>query len=575
MRSEKDSSFAPRLLRGKRCHLLGISLEDYFHVGAFRKLIRRGHWNRFESSLEAATNKTLALLDEYDAKATFFTLGWVAENLPELVRHAAERGHEIANSGFSHRGVADLDAHALRDDLLRGHEAIERATGRAPRGTRIPDWLRERELWALDVVAGLGYAYDSSFRPLGSDCRSRSARRFPFDHVSGGRRLREFPVPTARVGTWLVPIGGGNWVRQLPQWFVRQAIDRWHRTQPAPFSLYVHVWELAQAQPRITAASWLTSVRHYRNLDLVERSLRRLLARHPFASFAEYLELPESPATAPPPAQLARENIRLQPEPAAHTPRTPVSVVIPCYNESATLPYLLKSLTAVSAELRHRYQLSFVFVDDGSSDDTWPVLQSLAARRGDCHLVRHPQNRGCAQAVQSGLVAAPDEFVVSMDADCTYDPLQVTALLTELEAGADLVTASPYHPRGRVSNVPRWRLLLSRTLSALYAWRLNTDIHTYTACFRAYRRSRFANVQLAHGGFLGIAEVMARALLGGLTVVEVPATLEVRLLGHSHIKVLRTIAGHLRLLVELSRWRGSNALPAASRPQSTSTAGAA
>ncbi|HEY7568293.1 MAG TPA: DUF3473 domain-containing protein, partial [Gemmatimonadaceae bacterium] len=259
--------------------LLGISLEDYFHVGAFRNLISRGHWTRFESSLEKATRTTLELLDEYGAKATFFTLGWVAENLPELVREVAERGHEVANSGFSHRGVADVGADGLRDDLVRGHEAIERASRLAPRGTRIPDWIRERDFWALDVVASLGYAYDASFRPLGTDCRWQNERRYPFDYASAGLRLRELPVPTARVGPLLVPIGGGNWLRQLPEPLVRRAIERWLKAGRAPFSLYLHVWELAQAQPRITAASWLTSLRHYRNLDRTERSLRHFLSQ--------------------------------------------------------------------------------------------------------------------------------------------------------------------------------------------------------------------------------------------------------------------------------------------------------
>jgi polysaccharide deacetylase family protein (PEP-CTERM system associated) len=561
----------------KPTHLLGISLEDYFHVGAFRKLIRSGHWNRFESSLESATRTTLALLDEYNAKATFFTLGWVAENLPELVRAVAERGHEVANSGFSHCGVADVGPDALRDDLVRGHEAIVCASGLTPRGTRIPDWIRERDFWALDVVASLGYAYDASFRPLGADCRRQDERRYPFDYASAGLRLREFPVPTARVGPLLVPIGGGNWLRQLPEALVRRAIERWHRAGRAPFSLYLHVWELAQAQPRITAASWLTSLRHYRNLDRTERSLRHFLSQRSFVSYAEFLGLPPLSSDAPTSQVQAHEAaITVRHEPTTRTGQTAVSVVIPCFNEAATLPYLLNALKSVSRELRLRYQLSYVFVDDGSSDDTWEVLQSIAGARPECQIVRHPKNQGVAQTILTGILAARDEFVVSMDADCTYNPLQLSELLKELEAGADLVTASPYHPQGRVWNVAPWRLFLSRTLSALYAWRLRASLHTYTACFRAYRRSRFAGLTLWHRGFLGIAETIARALLGGLRVVEVPATLEARLLGRSKLKVLRTITGHLRVLRELPRWRGANALPVAPAVcESTSAAGAA
>ncbi len=566
----------PAVQAEKPQQLLGISLEDYFHVGAFRKLIRRGHWSRFESSLESATRETLALLDVHGAKATFFTLGWVAENMPELVREVAERGHEVANSGFSHLGVADVGADALRDDLVRGHDAIVRATGHRPLGTRIPDWIRERDWWALDVVTGLGYAYDASFRPLGTDCRGQDERRYPFDYVNAGRRLREFPVPTARIGLLLVPIGGGNWIRQLPEPLVRSAIRRWQKAARAPFSLYLHVWELAHAQPRITAASWLTSLRQYRNLDRTERTFRHFLMQGSFVSYAECLGLSPSPSVAPAGAVQAREPITVQSESQPRAGQTPVSVVVPCFNEADSLPYLFNALKSVSRELRLRYQLSYVFVDDGSSDDTWQVLETMASVCPDCTIVRHPRNQGVAQAILSGIAAARDEFVVSIDADCTYEPLQLTELVKELDAGADLVTASPYHPLGRVWNVARWRLVLSRTLSALYRWRLHATLHTYTACFRAYRRSRFANLALSHRGFLGIAEIMARALLGGLQVVEVPATLEARLLGESKLRVLRTITGHLRLLRELPRWRGANALPAVSATAETqSAAGAA
>lgn len=557
--------------------LLGISLEDYFHVGAFRNLISRSHWLRFESCLEHATNTTLALLDEYGAKATFFTLGWVAEHLPELVRSVVERGHEVANSGFSHRGVAELGPEALRDDLQRGHDAIAAATGRMPLGTRISDWIREEHLWALDVVAGLGYAYDASLRPLGTDCRAHTERRYPFDHASGGRCLREFPVPTMRVGPLLVPIGGGNWIRQLPEPLVRHAIERWQETRRAPFSMYFHVWELDRSQPRITAASWLATARHYRNLDRTERLVRRFLAQRPFVGYAEYLGLPPRICTATGTASApARASLALHNDSNRPAGQVPVTVVVPCFNEAETLPYLLNTLSSVSRQLRPRYQLSYVFVDDGSSDDTWQVLQWIAGQRADCKLVRHAVNEGIAQAILTGIATAQDEFVCSIDADCTYDPHQLADLLTPLEGGADLVTASPYHPDGRVWHVAWWRRSISRTLSTMYARRLRSNLHTYTSCFRAYRRSRFAGLSLSHRGFLGIAEIIARALLGGLRVAEVPATLEARLLGRSKLQVLRMIAGHLRLLRDLPQWRGANAMTAATPIATTrSAAGAA
>lgn len=537
-----------------RQHLLGISLEDYFQVGAFRELIDRRHWGRFESRLERATDATLDLLESCGAHATFFTLGWVAEHLPELVRRVVERGHEVANSGFSHRGVKELGEGALRDDLLRSHEAITRATGRASLGTRIPDWLRERDLWALDVIAGLGYAYDASFRPLGTDCSAHPGHRFPFDHVHRGRLVREFPVPTLRVGPVLVPIGGGNWIRQLPEWLVIRAIEHWQQTRGVPFALYFQSWELDPAQPRISAATWLTRVRHYRNIDQAERLLRRILAGHSFVGYAAHLGIdvaewtrPTLSLVDPPPVRLVEESVA-----AAH--RVPVTVVVPCFNEADTLPYLQNTLRSVTRELSARYRVSFIFVDDGSRDGTWEVLHSLVGHRDDCQLLRHASNQGIAHAILTGIAASRDEFVCSIDADCTYDPHQLASLLPPLVAGADLVTASPYHPAGRVRHVPRWRLFLSRTLSAMYSRRLRASLHTYTSCFRAYRRSRFVGITLTNPGFLGIAEMLVRALQTGARVSEVPATLEVRLIGHSKLKVMRVIAGHLHLLWSMRRW---------------------
>jgi polysaccharide deacetylase family protein (PEP-CTERM system associated) len=560
----------PASLPGRQ--LLGISLEDYFHVGAFRGLISTGHWRRFESRLEHATGEALDLLDAYNARATFFTLGWVAEHLPELVRSVVARGHEVANSGYAHRGIAELGPDELRDELDRGREAILRATGTAPLGVRVPDWLRERDLWALDVIAGRGYAYDASFRPLGTDCRGAAWKRRPFTHVAEGVLLDEFPVPTLRVGPMLLPIGGGNWFRQLPEQLVVRAVERWQRESGVPFSMYFQVWELDPAQPRITAASWLATLRHYRNLDRTERFLRRFLGLRPFVGYAEYLG-----CAAAPPARAAEESGRATtalavqaatPPRAAPCGRVPVTIVVPCFNEADTLPYLLNTLDSVERQLGQRYRLSYVFVDDGSSDDTWGVLQSLVGARPDCERVRHPANRGIAHAILTGIAASRDEFVCSIDADCTYDPHQLAALLPALEAGADLVTASPYHPDGRALRVPRWRLMLSRTLSRMYSHRLGSSLHTYTSCFRAYRRSRFVGLSLSHHGFLGVAEILVRALLGGAVVVEVPATLEVRLLGRSKLRVLRVIAGHIRLLNDTRRWQSSARRSLATGPAS-------
>jgi len=249
-------------------------------------------------------------------------------------------------------------------------------------------------------------------------------------------------------------------------------------------------------------------------------------------------------AVVPPPA-----------EPADGVARVPATVVVPCYNEELILPYLANTLRSVEQKLGDRFDLRFVFVDDASADGTWDALQRIFGTKSNCKLLRHERNRGVAAGVMTGLRGADTEIVCSIDCDCTYDPHELGRMIPLLSDGVDLVTASPYHQDGTVRNVPRWRLSLSKTLSSLYRLVLHQKLATYTSCFRVYRRSAAAGIVLDRSGFLGVAEMLARLDLGGSKIVEFPTTLEVRMLGRSKMKVLRTIVGHLGLLVSLVRLR--------------------
>ncbi|MBL8959467.1 MAG: glycosyltransferase [Gemmatimonadetes bacterium] len=552
-------------LRPSRRHVIGVSLEDYYHVGAFQPLVEPGHWSRFESRLSHATASALALLDEVGAQATFFTLGWVAEHMPDLVRSVIARGHDVANAGFSHTGVRQLDRKGLEGELRRGHDAIAAATGRAPRGVRIPDFVRTRDRWAFDVVADLGYDYDASFRPLGREPLPAPLSRYPFTWQRGERHLRVFPVPTLSLGGWLLPVGGGAWLRQLPAPLVRHALARW---EGSPLSLYFQAWELDREQPRLTAVSRLSRWRHYGHLDRAALRLREAMRERSFTSYERFLDLAPIPVTAATRAVVA-------PPPVAVTtrPRHGVTVVVPCFNEEESLPFLFNTLASVRKDLADEYDVSFLFVNDGSRDQTGALLEHLAHTLPGSRVVHHPGNRGIAHAIRTGIEASRDELTCSIDADCTYDPHQLSLLLPALRRGAAMVTASPYHPAGRVRHVPEWRLVLSRTLSRLYTRTLGTGLHTYTSCFRAYRRSAIVGLPQSHGGFLGIAEMLVRTVLAGERVDEVPATLEVRLIGHSKLKILRVIRGHLGLLWQLRRWPdrrrdpGSPNLSSATVPQ--------
>ncbi len=553
-------------------HILTVALEDYFHVGAFNRLIQRGQWYRFERRLQQSTERTIDLLDEYGVKATFFVLGWVADTLPELVRAVAARGHEIASKGYYHREIQQLTPAEFRDDLARSREAIERAGGQRVVGYRVADkWFRPADLWALDVLAEEGYEYDSSIGPILRSYAAEPWRRFAHLHRYGERTLWELPISTADVLGFLVPIAGGNYFRQFPHALVRRGVAHWTRSFSAPFVMYFHTWELDPDQPKINSAPWMQRVRQYRNLSHMADYLRYYLSRYRFTNAADYIGVHPAPLRAElAPAQLPPASLQLHTRTsgataAVTTPlalpatRTPVTIVIPCYNEELILPYLANTLDSVEKQLP-QYEMTFMFVDDHSTDGTWQALHRIFGERPNCVMVRHAHNRGVAAGIMTGITRSSTEVVCSMDCDCTYDPHELGKMIPLLAEGVDMVTASPYHAAGAVRNVPGWRLGLSKTLSRLYRMVLHQKLATYTSCFRVYRRSALEHVQIANTGFLGVAEMLGRLDLSGSKIVEYPATLEVRMIGRSKMKVLRTIGGHVGLLIRLAllRLRGTS-----------------
>jgi len=228
-------------------------------------------------------------------------------------------------------------------------------------------------------------------------------------------------------------------------------------------------------------------------------------------------------------------------------PRT-VTVIVPCFNEEALVPALARACAHLARLLEGRYAVDFLFVDDGSTDATYDELCRAVGGSPNWAIVRHERNRGIAAAIMTGIRHARSEIVCSIDADCTYDPAQLAAMIPLLADGVDLVTASPYHPLGRVRGVPWWRFGLSRTASRLYRLVLRQKLCTYTSCFRVYRRSAVVDLHLDHDDFIGIAELLWRLDSRGAGIVECPALLETRTQSRSKMKLLKTMAGHARLL---------------------------
>lgn len=532
-----------------RRHVLTVNLEDYYQVGAFNKYVQKNRWQRFESRVEIGTRRTLDLLAGHGARATFFVLGWVAEQHPDLVRAVAEAGHEVAVRGYYHRGIRDMTPDEFAADATRARTAVEQATGRKVIGYRLADgWLGEDDLWALDVLADLGFEYDSSLCPARREFAAQPMRRYPHVHEHDGRQLVELPVSCGKVVGFRVPVAGGNYLRQLPRWATRRATDRWVRTASAPLVAYFHTWELDPDQPRLSAGGRFTRLRHYRNLHKMPGRIAEMLKAYPFGSCAELLGVPPEPA----PERPSFVPLQLAPRPTADGPRVPVSVVVPCFNEEPILPYLRKTLTEVREHLADRYDVRVILVNDGSTDGTWAGLQAKFGDDPSVTLLQHEANQGVAAAIMTGIRGANTEIVCSMDSDCSYDPLRLADLIPHLTPGVDLVTASPYHPDGGVKNVPGWRLWLSKGCAWLYRRVLRTKLYTYTSCFRVYRRSTIAVLPLRHNRYLGIAELVGRLSLEGGTIVEVPAVLESRVHGRSKMKTVRTILGHLGLMMRLA-----------------------
>ncbi len=558
----------PRIAEPSRVQILTINLEDYFQAGVFHKYISPRNWYRFESRLQKNTEDTLALLDVYKTKATFFVLGWIAERYPELVRSIADNGHEIASRGFLHQPLLKLTAAARHEDLVRSKALLEDTIGLPVTGFRLSDgWLTSRDLGFLDEVRDAGYLYDSSLLPRRRDFSRQPWRRTVHEHQCRNGSLLEIPLSTLPMsGAW-VPIAGGNYLRQLPEKMMRNAVTKWIERESSPFVMYFQVWELDAEQPRLSVTSRLTKLRHYRNLGLYRTLLPQYLQSANFTSIAEHAKLTDSPlqSLAETLSQTwitkcsGKSPSRTSPDVSVRSPgiavdstrncvRTGLTLVIPCYNEESSLPYLHRTLQHLKFAIQSQCDLKILFVDDCSCDNTYELLQTLFGDDPDISIVRHEKNKGVSAAILTGINAASTEIVASIDCDCSYDPVELRNMLPLMQPGVAMVTASPYHPDGKVSNVPRWRLLLSHTLSLMYRRLLKQSLSTWTSCFRIYRKQQIIDLPLEEQGFLGTAELAAQLSLHGRRIVEHPATLEVRLFGFSKMKTIRTIFSHLRLL---------------------------
>ncbi|MBK7326429.1 MAG: DUF3473 domain-containing protein [Propionivibrio sp.] len=256
---------------------LTIDVEDYFQVSALAPYIPREQWSARACRVERNVDRILQMLDMHETKATFFTLGWIAERYPHLVRRIVDGGHELASHGYGHERASDLTEAAFSKDIESAKKLLEDLSGHGVKGYRAPSFsIGESNLWAFDCLERAGYCYSSSIYPIRHDHYGMpDAPRFAHQVRAG---LLEVPVTTARFFARNWPASGGGYFRLMPyavsRWLL-QSVNRQDR-QSAVF--YFHPWEIDAGQPRIEGINAKTRFRHYVNLHRTEGRLQRLLA---------------------------------------------------------------------------------------------------------------------------------------------------------------------------------------------------------------------------------------------------------------------------------------------------------
>ncbi len=257
---------------------LSVDVEDWFQVGAFEGVIARDSWDSLSDRIERNCDTILEMFDQAEVKATFFTLGWVAQRHPALLRRIAAAGHELASHGWDHARVFTMDKASFAADLDKSRKAIEDAAGVPITGYRAPSFsIDSRTPWAYMALAEQGFAYSSSVAPITHDHYGwREAPRFAFRPLPWSDLL-EIPVTTAEFAGRRLAAGGGGFFRVLPYAFSRWAIRQVNTRDGRPAVFYFHPWEIDPQQPRVTAASLRSRMRHYTNLDIMADKLKQLV----------------------------------------------------------------------------------------------------------------------------------------------------------------------------------------------------------------------------------------------------------------------------------------------------------
>lgn len=276
---------------------LTIDVEDYFQVAALAEAVKPEDWNAMEYRVEHNTDRILELLDQKGIKGTFFTLGWVANKSPALVRRIREAGHEIASHGYSHQLVYNQKPEVFVEETRKSKKLLEDITGTAVTGYRAASYsITAQSRWALDVLCEEGFTWDSSIFPVHHDRYGMPGT--PHEpyllKAPNGGVLREFPLSTCPIGNYRLPIAGGGYFRLYPYWLSRWGLGRINRAGQ-PFIFYLHPWEVDPEQPRLKVSA-ISRFRHYNNLNRCLSRLEHLLDDFSFGTVDEVLSLVDIPS---------------------------------------------------------------------------------------------------------------------------------------------------------------------------------------------------------------------------------------------------------------------------------------
>jgi len=270
---------------------LTVDVEDYFQVSAFAQSIDQKDWDDHPLRIENNTQKLLDMFDEFQIKATFFVLGWVAERQQPLILEIANRGHEVACHGYSHQLVYNQTPEVFQEETVRAKNILEDIIQQPVKGYRAASYsITERSLWALDILAESGFAYDSSIFPVRHDRYGMpDTPEHPYVLTTPkGHSIIEFPLSTAKIFKYRLPVAGGGYFRLYPYWLSRMGLRQINRQQK-PFIFYLHPWEIDPDQPKINA-SLFSRFRHYNNLEKCESRLQQLIKDFQFTTVSDVLE---------------------------------------------------------------------------------------------------------------------------------------------------------------------------------------------------------------------------------------------------------------------------------------------